>query len=183
MKIEFVTKNYSAPEKLKDIIQRKLDKFDKYFREEVPVKVMLKAFNDKFSMELTILIDGLVLRTEVYSDNQYENIDIALPKLEKQIIKHRAKLTDKSKKISIKELEQGYIPEIHDAQKAKVVRSKRFNLTPMIVEDAVEELELLGHSFYVFFNKETSAVNVLYRRNDDNYGLIETDVELDVEGY
>jgi putative sigma-54 modulation protein len=177
MRIEFVTKNYTAPEKLKDIITKKLDKFDKYFREQVPVKVMLKSFNDKFAMELTILLDGLVLRTEVYSANQYENIDEALPKLEKQIIKHRAKITDKSKKVSIKELEQSYIPEIHDAVKSKVVRNKKFKLTPMTVGDAIEELELLGHNFYVFFNKETSDVNVLYRRNDNDYGLIDAAVE------
>ncbi len=173
MKIEFVTKNYSASEKLKDLITKKIDRLDKYFHSEIKIKVMMKAAADNYTLELTILLDGIVLRAEVTGANMYENIDIALPKLEKQIVKHRAKLTDKSKKISLKELEQSFIPEIH-ADKHGVVRSKTFELSPMTVEDAITELELIGHSFYVFLNKATRAVNVLYRRNDADYGLIET---------
>jgi len=174
MKIEFLSKNYEIKDKLKDIILKKLSRLEKFFSDDVTLKVTLKKAAALETMELTIMLDGMVLRSEVYSGNMFENIDAALPKLEKQIIKHRAKLSKKSKKISLKYLEQDFVPEIHDAAVHKVVRSKTFNLKPLSVEDAIEEIELTDHSFYVFLNKATHAVNVLYARNDGEYGLIET---------
>ncbi len=80
---------------------------------------------------------------------------------------------DKSKKVRIKELDQSFIQEAHEEKKRQLVRSKSFALTPMTVEDAVDEIDLVGHSFYVFANKSTSKVNILYRRKDGDYGLIE----------
>ena len=174
MKIEFLAKNYEVKEKLKDIIVKKISRLGKFFDDDVTVKVTLKKAAALETMELTIVLDGMVLRSEVYSGNMFENIDAALPKLEKQIIKHRAKLSKKSKKVSLKELEQDFVPEIHDAFKHKVVRSKTFNLRPLSVEDAIDELELTDHSFYIFLNKATNAVNVLYVRHDGEYGVIET---------
>ena len=103
----------------------------------------------------------------------YENIDLAIPKLEKQIIRHHDKI--KSKKFKIKELDYA-MPVVEEAVKEpekKVVRSKSYVLVPMTVEDAIEEMELVGHDFYVFANKSTGNVNVLYARNDGDYGLIE----------
>ncbi len=105
----------------------------------------------------------------------YSNIDLALPKLEKQIIRHHKKIESKSKKFRAKDI----APEVIEADDAAedektLVRSKHFTLIPMSIDDAIEELELLGHAFYVFLNKSTNSVNVLYNRNDGNYGLIET---------
>ncbi|MCL2062186.1 MAG: ribosome-associated translation inhibitor RaiA [Firmicutes bacterium] len=176
MKIEFIAKNYEAKEKLKELYTKKIARLDKFFHDDIKIKVMLKKSGENFTTELTILLDGIILRTEVSGDNMFENIDIALPKLEKQIIKHRAKITDKSKKVSIKELEQSFIPELHGASSNKngVVRSKTYQLTPMQTEDAISELELVGHSFFVFLNKLTNAVNIVYKRFDGGYGLIET---------
>jgi len=173
MKIEFLSKNYEAKEKLKDIITKKISRLDKFFDDDVAIKVTLKKAAALETMELTIMLDGMVLRSEVYSSNMFENIDAALPKLEKQIIKHRAKLSKKSKKVSLKELEQDFVPEIHDALTHKIVRRKSFNLKPMTTEDAIDELELTDHSFYVFLNKATNVVCVLYTRTDGEYGLIE----------
>ena len=99
----------------------------------------------------------------------YELIDLALPKLEKQIIKHHAKIKDK--KFKLKDIAP---EEIKSAEPEKqVVRSKAFELTPMTVEDAIEEMELVGHEFYVFLNRASGNVSVLYTRHDGNYGLIE----------
>lgn len=172
MRIEFIAKNYTASEKLKDVITKKVDRLDKFFENDTKVKIMLKEANDVFTLELTIIVDGVVMRSEVSSDNMYNNIDTALPKLEKQIIKHRTKLMSKSKKIRIKELDMNYAPPAEE-HKSGVVRSKSYELTPMTIEDAIDELELVGHSFYVFENKATKNVNVLYKRNDGDYGLIE----------
>jgi putative sigma-54 modulation protein len=102
----------------------------------------------------------------------YDNIDLVLPKLEKQIIKHHNKI--KSKKGNVKDLDVYAVEESKVIPKQKVVREKVFDLVPMTVDDAIEEIELLGHDFYVFLNKATGNVCVLYLRNDKDYGLIET---------
>lgn len=174
MKIEFLSKNYVPSEKLKDIISKKVDKLNKFFEEDTKVKIFFKESNEVHTLELTIVVDSILLRSEVSSGNMYENIDIALPKLEKQIIKHRTKIASKSKKFRIKELDLDYIHPVNGEDTVRgVVKSKSYQLSPMTVEDAVEELELVGHSFYVFCNKATDNVNVVYKRNDGDYGLIE----------
>lgn len=174
MRIEFLTKNYSPSDKLKDVVTKKVERLDKFFEDDTKVKVMLKKANDVETLELTIVLDSLVMRAEVSGENMYDLIDLALPKLEKQIIRHREKLSARSKKVRIKELDMSYVPPA-DREEARhgVVRSKSYELTAMTVDDAIEELELLGHSFYVFCNKASKNVNVLYKRNDGDYGLIE----------
>lgn len=173
MKIEYLTKNYQAAEKLKDLISKKIGRLDKFFENDIVVKVMLKQANDVYTMELTIFVGKGVLRSEVSSDNMYDNIDLALGKLEKQIIKHHKKIADKSKKFRSPVLTDVSVAPPEPERENKLVRSKAYKLTPMTVEDAIEELELIGHSFYVFENMDTSRVAVLYRRNDGNYGLID----------
>jgi len=173
MKIEFITKNYNLKDRLKEVIEKKLSRLDKFFDDSIVIKVNLRKSNMREKMELTIILDGIVLRSEVYSSNMFDNIDVALPKLEKQIIKHRSKLNQKSKAVNLKSIEEDYISEVHD-EEHKLVRTKKFALIPMTAEDAIEELELTDHSFYVFLNKDTKAVNVVYMRKDGDYGLIDT---------
>lgn len=173
MKIEYLTKNYNAAEKLKDIIDKKLSRLDKFFDEDTGIKVLLKQANDVYTMELTISVGNGVFRSEVYGDNMYNNIDLALPKLEKQIIKHHKKIADKSKKFRSASLVDASMPAAEPEKGNGVVRSKAYKLTPTTVEDAIDELELIGHSFYVFQNMDNGNVNVLYRRNDGDYGLID----------
>lgn len=171
MRIEFLTKNYNPSEKLKDVVSKKVERLDKFFEDDTKVKILLKKANDVETMELTIVLDSSVLRAEVSGDNMYDNIDVALPKLEKQIIKHRTKLAAKSKKVRAPEA--AFAPAAEKEDVHGVVRSKSYRLTPMTVDDAVEELELLEHSFYIFTDKATHNVNVLYKRRDGDYGLIE----------
>lgn len=179
MKIEFLCKNYDPSDKLKTIIDKKVQKLDKYFDDDTRIKVVLKKGNtrstdDLYTLELTILLDSSVMRAEVTSDNMYSNIDLAIPKIEKQVIKHHKKIESKSKKFRVKDWSvQDDTPAEQTEEKA-VVRSKCYTLSPMSIDDAIEELELVGHNFYVFLNKSTGSINVLYVRNDGNYGLIET---------
>ena len=173
MRIEYLTKNYQAAEKLKDLIEKKVNRLDKFFENDTAVKVMLKQANDVYTMELTIFVGNGVLRSEVSGDNMYDNVDLALGKLEKQIIKHHKKIADKSKKFREPSVTDASAVSSEPERENKLVRCKAYKLTPMTVEDAIEELELIGHSFYVFENMETDRVAVLYRRNDGNYGLID----------
>ena len=169
-------KNYSPSEKLKDIIDKKVSKLDKFFDDDTKVRILLKQIGDNiYTMELTIFVDNEIIRAEVSSDNMYNNIDLVLPKVEKQIIKHHSKIAGKSKKFREKMLVEEPVHE-EEYKTHKVVRSKSYELVPMTIDDAIEELELVGHSFFVFLNKATNEINVLYRRLDDDYGLIETHV-------
>ncbi len=171
MIIEFLGKNYTPVDKLKDLIDKKIQRLDKFFvGEDTKIKVCLKQVKENmYTLELTIVLDSTVLRAEVTSDNMYNNIDLALPKLEKQIIKHHKKLYSRSKKVK----EQPFEGEAVSEKSRTVVRTKTYELSPMTVDDAIEELELVEHSFFVFLNKETGDVSVLYRRNDGDYGLIQ----------
>lgn len=182
MKIEYLCKNYEPSEKLKTVIDKKVQKLDKFFDEDTRIKIVLKkgntrSNNDLYTLELTIMLDGTALRAEVTSDNMYSNIDLALPKLEKQIIRHHKKIESKSKKFRAKDLSAVVIddvPEEEVKEEKTIVRTKSYTLIPMSIDDAVEELELVGHNFFVFLNKSTNSINVLYVRNDGNYGLIDT---------
>lgn len=180
MYIEYLCKNYDPSDKLKSIIDKKVQKLDKFFEDDTRIKAVLKkgatrSVDDVYTLELTILLDGTVLRAEVTSDNMYSNIDLAIPKLEKQIIRHHKKLESKSKKFRMKDISA--VPEEMEEEvkeEKTIVRTKSYTLIPMSIDDAVEELELVGHNFYVFLNKATNSINVLYVRNDGNYGLIDT---------
>lgn len=179
MKIEFLCKNYDVSEKLKAVIDKKVQKLDKFFDEDTRIKVGLKKGNtrntdDLYTMELTILLDSAVMRAEVTSDNMYSNIDLALPKLEKQIIRHHKKIESKTKKFRIKDVSLDADVVEEKPEEKTIVRSKCYTLSPMSIDDAIEELELVGHNFYVFLNKGTNSINILYVRHDGNYGLIET---------
>lgn len=169
MRLEFLCRNYDASDKLKDVITKKVDKLDKFFEDDTKAKIVLKKSKDLETMEITIAVANGIARAEVTGDNMYDNIDVVLPKLEKQIIKHHSKM--KSKKFKVKEL-TAEVEQIKEPEK-KVVKSKSYNLVPMTTDDAIEEMELVGHDFYVFLNKETGNINVLYARNDGDYGLIE----------
>lgn len=181
MNIEYLCKNYDASDKLKSVIDKKVQKLDKFFDDDTRIKIGLKKGNtrntdDLYTLELTILLDGAIMRAEVTSDNMYSNIDLAIPKLEKQIIRHHKKIESKTKKLRVKDFSAipDDVPEEEIKEEKTLVRSKCYTLIPMSVDDAIEELELVGHNFYVFLNKATSSINVLYVRNDGNYGLIET---------
>ena len=174
MRIEFLCKNYNASDKLKDIITKKVDKLDKFFEDDTKAKIVLKKSKDIETLEITIAVSGGIARAEVSGGNMYENIDLAIPKIERQIIRHHSKT--KSKKFKIKEIDfaQPEVEAVAKEPEKKVVRSKTYSLVPMTVEDAIEEMELVGHDFYVFLNRETGNINLLYARNDGDYGLIET---------
>ena len=172
MEIKYVAKNYKISDKFKDIIEKKLSKMERYFDKNVEIKVSCTEQNDRCKLELTINSSGLYLRSEVESDNMYNNIDTALPKLEKQIIKNNKKYRNKfAEKATFDTFE--FLDEAPKMEQQKVVKTKTFDLDPISVEDAEAYMEAVGHSFYVFLNGETGEINIIYKRNDGNLGLIE----------
>ena len=117
----------------------------------------------------------MFFRSEVTSDNMYNNIDLALPKIEKQIVKQGSKFKSKLKKDAFLSNELMFLAQTEEEVKVspKLVKTKSFELDPLTVEDAESYMEALDHNFFIFLNAETGKVNVIYKRNDTNYGLIE----------
>ena len=172
MNIKYVAKNYKISDKFKDVIEKKLSKLDKYFSRNVEAKVNCIEQNEKERLEITLNADGLFLRVEVQGDNMYNNIDIALPKLERQVVKSGRRFKDK---FVSKESVSGYefIEAEPEEVNVKISKKKSFELDPITVEDAIQYMEGIDHPFYVFLNAETGDVNIVYKRNDGDLGLIE----------
>lgn len=173
MKIVITSKNYNASDKLKETIEKKFAKLDKYFSNEITANVMTLKERGKYKVEATIRTKGTIFRAEVLGDDPYEGVDKVVEKLSRQMSKFKTKLQRKYK--DNKDMKFAELPEIDDEQEdIKVVKKKRFELTPMTVDEAVLQMELLEHTFFVFINMETDSVNVVYKRDDNAYGLLET---------
>lgn len=171
MKIEFLERNYKISNKLKNIITEKIERLSKYFGEDAKVKVLCSEQNKQKKLELTIVNKGVLYRSEVSSDEMYSNIDLALPKIEKQIVRRKDKKLAKNR---VKEpLAFEFLTEEPEEKLPDIFKKKTFNLDPITVEDAKDFIERLGHEFFVFLNAETGKVNILYRRRDEKFGLIE----------
>ena len=175
MKIEIVERGgYTVSQRLERILNEKLSKLEKYFEDEVNVKVVCSKAAKQEKLEITVSSKGLLYRSEVSSDNMYNNIDYALPKLEKQIVRNSEKRKEKKAKGSKQE---NFLPfeflEEEPEELPSVYKKKTFDLDPMLVDDARFAIERLGHDFFVFLNAETGKINILYRRKDGKFGLID----------
>ena len=173
MKIEINSKNYNVSEKLKDIIEKKVGKLEKYFNDDAVAKVMCKQEGNTAKLELSVRSKGLFYRAEVSSDNMYDNIDLALPKVERQIIKYGDKFFTRLKKDSLSSQNFLFFDEMPVFKKPELVKKKSFELEPISVEEAEMFLDTIDNNFYIFLDRESGNVNVLYRRNDGDLGLIE----------
>ena len=174
MRIEIIGKNYKPSEKLKEIIDKKLEKFGRYFDEDAIAKVVVKEFNiDKYAMEITINFSGgRIMRAEITTSNVYEAIDLAIPKLERQVRKYRTKIGKKIKEGGIDDLvanvqEETPMPDL------ALVRTKTTSLKTLSVKDAIDEMEFLDHDFYVFINETNNLVNIVYHRDAGGVGLLD----------
>ncbi len=167
MKIEIAAKNYRVTEDLNKVLEKKLSKLDKYFDDDATCKIYLKKEKRDSKMEVSLERVGLYLRAEANGENFYDIIDAIVPKLERQIYKYRSKLEKKLKKgVKIEDIEP------IEADEFKLVKTKQFEVKPISIDEAIEEFELIGHSFFVFLDADDNKVKVLYLRDDGNIGLI-----------
>lgn len=177
MRIIVSGKNVEVTDGLRNVIESKLSKLEKYFNKEVEAKATLSVEKSRQIIEVTIPINGSILRAEETTDDMYTSIDKVVDKLTRQLRKHKTKMENRNSKFDTIRFEN--IPYLNeeDSSEAKIVKTKRFPLKPMSAEEAVLQMELLGHNFFVYTNGETEEINVVYKRKDGNYGLIEPDYE------
>ena len=174
-------KNINVTQGLKDTIEQKLGKLERYFTPDTEIIVTLSVEKDRQKIEVTIPVKGNIIRSEQTSTDMYVSIDLVEEVIERQLRKYKNKLVERS---------QGHTDELN-FQKAflesdddtamddeiKIVKTKRFGIKPMYPEDACLQMDLIGHSFYVFCNAETDEVNVVYKRKNGTFGLIEPEFD------
>jgi len=170
-------KNVPVSDALKNYVEKKLSKLTRYFDSIQEAQVVVSTVSDSYSVEVTIPLNGgIILRGEEMSrENYYEAVDLVAEKLEKQIHKYRTKLYRKLRHQGLKDLIAEMGEDTDDTKKDEriIVKTKHFPIKPMLVDEAIMQMNLLGHDFFVFSNAETGQANVVYRRKDGNYGLIE----------
>ena len=156
---------------LKARAEKKLSKLERYFTQEPEAIVRFKQQRGGRNIaEVTMSVNGLILRAEEDSNDMYLSIDRAVDKLESQIRRYRTKMGKQIREARA-ETEPAVEP-VYEEANYDIVRTKKFAVKPMEVDDAITQMELLGHNFFLFMNSETETMNVLYRRNDGSYGLL-----------
>lgn len=168
-------KNIEITDALKNVVEKKLSKLEKYFKPQIEAQVTLSVEKNRQIIEVSIYFGGIVLRAEEVHDDMYAAIDLVVDSLEGQIRKQKTKLQRKYHDDSLRfQVIPDPVKDVDDdGQEPKVVKTKRFAMKPMSAEEAVLQMELVGHNFFVYQDAESSDVNVVYKRKDGNYGLIE----------
>lgn len=166
-------KNMEVTNPLRDTVESKLSRLEKFFTEDTEVHVTLSVERNRQKIEVTVPMKGQVIRAEQDSSDMYVSIDLVVDIIERQLRRYKTKLINQ--KLSGTEFKKEFF-EIEDDtpdETIRITKSKKFAIKPMDVEEACVQMELVGHTFFVFRNAETFEVNVVYKRKDGTFGLIE----------
>ncbi len=174
MEVIVRSRNIDITDGLRDHVEKKIGKLQKFFDQIQEAQVTLNVEKGRHIVEVTVPVSGMILRGQEESEDMYASVDLVVEKLEKQIDKYKTRLekrfrsnNGKSKSVS------STMTAPDDTEEERVVKIKQFIVKPMQVDEAIMQMNLVGHDFFVFFNSESEGINVVYRRKDGNYGLIE----------
>ena len=180
MKLQVKGRNVDVTDSLFSYAERKLGKLARHLSDESRCELELAvehnpSINQKQVAEATVWTKGPVLRARESSTDMYASIDLVADKLERQVLRYRERRTRKAAQhVAVHHAPPPVeVPALPDQETAVIVKTKQFNMKPMPPEEAMLQLELIGHDFFVFVNAESEDVNVIYKRRDGNYGLIE----------
>ena len=174
MQVKINSRNLNPSQALRDKIEGKLSKLDKYFSKDAEANVMLSEVKTGLAkLEATISAGGMTFRAEESNADLLYCLDQVIDKLSKQMSRFKSRLVKRHK-------DQGAViaselPDVEEAEEGKIVRTKRFTLTPMTSEEAILQMEMLEHSFFIYRDPEEGTTNVVYKRNDGGYGLLITE--------
>ncbi len=174
MKFVIVGKGMEVTDNLRKAVTDKLGKLERYFTPDTEVHVTMSVEKERQKIEVTIPVKGNIIRSEQVSNDMYVSIDLVEEVIERQLRKYKEKIIAKHQNGG--NFKREFIEYDSDPlEEVRIVRTKQFDMKPMYPEDACVQMELLGHSFYVFCNAETEEINVVYKRKGNTYGLIEPD--------
>ena len=172
MRFVITGRNIDITEGLRNAVKEKIGKLEKYFNPDTEVIATLSVEKDRQKIEVTIPVKGNIIRSEQVSSDMYVSIDLVEEVIERQLKKYKNKITDKQQ--ARESFSDEFIEKDYDEDDSiKIIRTKKFGIKPMDVEEACIQMELLGHDFYVFRNADTDEVNVVYKRKGNTFGLIE----------
>lgn len=173
MRYKISGKNIEVTPGLKDAVQEKIGKLERYFNQDTEANITLSVEKGRQKIEVTIPVKGHIIRAEQESSDMYVSIDLVEEIIERQLKKYKTKLIDK--KQSALSFSEAFLQEEMEApdEEIKIMKVKRFGMKPMDPEEACIQMELLGHNFFMFLNADTNEVNVVYKRKSNSYGLIE----------
>ncbi len=173
MKFNVRGDNLVVTDAIKDYIETKIGKLDKYFKEDsITANILLKIRGNAQIIEVTIPTDNFILRSEEENEDMYAAIDLVLDKLERQIRKNKTKINKRNNSNKFKEFNFDFEIMEEEEEDSKVVKRKHIEMKPMDEEEAILEMELLGHSFFLYKDMYSNDVCVVYKRKDGNYGVI-----------
>lgn len=176
MKYIISGKNIEVTKALEEAILDKISKLDKFFSEQTEAQITLSVQKQRQILEITIPFNGHILRAEVEDKNMYNIIDDAVAIIEKQITRFKNRLRDRHRNAQVPALSASFMIADEDEEKddlIKIERTKKFPVKPMSAEEAVLQMEMLGHNFFVYLDADTEEVSVVYSRKNGSYGLIE----------
>lgn len=177
MKFNMIGRKIELTEKITEYVEKKLGKLDKFFSDEPEARVVLGTIKEQEYIEATVFAAGMIYRAEVTDNDLLAAIDRVVDVIERQIRKNKTRLEKKIKRDvfnDTKMLSGEDYTEGEESGEFRIVKRKRFRVKPMFAEEAILQMNLLGHNFFVFKNQETDEMNVVYRRKDGNYAIIES---------
>lgn len=172
MQVKIIGKNIDITESMRDVITEKVKKLEKYsiISDEDVAKVLIKTHKNSQKVEITIPTKMAILRAEVRDANAYPALDKAIDKLSDQIRRQKTKI-EKRKRTAVGTA----VAFAEMEERDNIIRTKTVHVSPMDVDDAVMQMELLGHDFFAYLDTETQQVSIVYKRHDGEYGVLETD--------
>lgn len=177
MKFTIIGRKIEVTDKVKDYVEKKLSKLDKFFKDESEARIVLGTIKDNEYIEATIYASGMIYRAEASDKEILAAIDKIVDVIERQIRKNKTRLAKKIKKDAALDsllISGASYTEGEETNEFEIVKTKRFTVKPMSAEEAVLQMNLLGHNFFVFKNVETDEMNVVYKRKDGKYAIIES---------
>lgn len=175
MKFNIIGKKITVNEKNSEYIKKKIGKLDKFFKQEPEARIVIGTVKDKEYIEATIYSEGIIFRAEVTDTDVFTATDKVIDLIERQIRKNKTKLEKRTRREAFDDARLLSGDDYADDEdEMKIVKKKRFQVKPMSAEEAVLQMNLLGHNFFVFKNQDTEEMNVVYKRKDGNYAIIES---------
>jgi putative sigma-54 modulation protein len=177
MELTIRGKNIEMTEALNNYVEKHTGKIQRYFDKPIKMNVLLRISNMTKTCEVTVFVNGVILRGVEKSDDMYKSIDLVFDKVERQIHKYKTRLAKrfKEQKVFAPTFAAESETESEQDSELEIVRTKRFSIGTMTPEEAVLQMNLLGHTFYMFFNAVSGTHSVVYKRDEGKYGLIEAD--------
>lgn len=174
MKFTFTEKKMDSSEELRAYCERKIGRLDRFFKTEAEAFVTFSIERGRFLAEITIHNNGMYYRASELTSDMYASVDSGVAAIERQIRRNKTRLAKKLREGALeREAVPAFVPADEEAEEFRIVRSKHFSIKPMSAEEAILQMNLLGHEFFVFKNMdEDDAVSVVYKRNQGGYGLI-----------